>query len=93
MLGYKCPLCGSESLRVKMSAWVKLVQTLDREDGIDENETAVDTSDVEIEKADLVEVNGDTMACSECQHVGKMDGFEFKTPPLGTVGIANENDI
>ena len=86
MNGWRCPNCGSTRLRVRVLIWTQLTQTLDRDDGIDENEfcTELPTGDHEW--------NGDCkMDCNACSYEAKASDFSFSTPPKGTIPVINEH--
>lgn len=84
MNGWRCPKCGSVHVRVRAHAWAPLIQTLDRDDGVDENEFALG-------QLDDHEWNGSSMMdCTACGHEATAHTFYFQTAPSGTIPVINE---
>lgn len=84
MNGWKCPICGCTSLDIQAVAWVHLIQTMDRTDGIDENEYyTTSEKDVDWDK-------DSPASCNQCGYDSKLTDFEWESGPPGTIPVTAE---
>ena len=72
-------------LQVQVQVWGKLVQTLDRDDGEDDNEHYVDVDSSSKEWGD-----DHPMWCETCGYDGKAGDFDWQSGPKGTLPVIAE---
>lgn len=84
MNGWRCPKCGSVHVRVRVHTWADLIQTMDRDDGVDENEFSTDIREDH-------DWNGDSpMDCNACGYEAKASAFSWTSAPPGTIPVIAE---
>ena len=87
MNGWRCPNCGLDNLTVEIMTTASLTQTLDRQDGVDENEYSTDI----VGDHDW---NGNSqMVCNDCGLQLKAKNFAFKSHPKGTIPVIAEKPV
>jgi predicted nucleic-acid-binding Zn-ribbon protein len=87
MIGWKCPKCGSTFMDIQAVSWIHMIQTMDRTDGIDENEWST-TSEKDIDW------NHDSPAsCNQCGYEEKLSCFEWESGPPGTITVTAEKIV
>jgi len=85
MNGWRCPKCGSTTdVRVFAEGWAPILQTLDRKDGVNENDWDVGVvMKPEWDESSLAD-------CTACGYEATSKTFQFSTPPAGTIPVINE---
>jgi hypothetical protein len=69
-------------------AWARVNQTLDRTDGVDENDVTVDPSASPVVDCQFGDMNH--MTCDDCDHRGLARDFNWETGPKGTIPVTAE---